>query len=140
MIAIAEFRGRVARGSTANRARASVSMRVPFAMKSSPPSRLGRSVAASVTPGAIRISPRMLRTAVTRSMTALICRSASALRCFRATRGYGAIMIDSPLCGSRCQSSSVMNGMNGCRSRSVASRTRTSVAWVRARRAGLSAR
>ena len=73
-------------------------------------------------------------------MTAAISRSASRLRCLRATRGYGAIMIDSPLCGSRCQISSVMNGMNGCSSRSVASRTRTSVACVRARRPGLSGR
>ena len=46
--------------------------------------------------------------------------------------------IDSPWCGSRCHSSSEMNGMKGWRSRSVASSVSTSVRWVTARAAGLS--
>src|SRR5207245_1204768 len=121
MTAIAELRGRVAAGSMVSRTRPSASISAPFAVKRSPASGPGRSVAASEAAGAIRISPRMFRTAVTRSMTAVIWRSASGLRSFFDGRGYGASMIDSPLCGSRCQISSVMTGMNGCRSRRVES-------------------
>ena len=49
-------------------------------------------------------------------------------------------MIEAPVCGSRCQSSSVMNGMNGWSNRSVVSSTVTRVCWVRRRWAGFSGR
>ena len=98
----------------------------------------GLMVTATGTEGGTRLSLRMLRTALTTPMTGAMSRSAAGSAFCRDARGYGATMIDSPACGSCCQISSVRNGMNGWRSRSVASRTSTSVAWVRARCGALS--
>ena len=97
-------------------------------------------VTASVIAGDTRISPRMARIALTAPMTTAISRSAAASSSRREAVGYGAIMIESPSWGSRCQISSVMNGMAGCSSRSVVSSVVTSVCCVARRRAGSSAR
>jgi hypothetical protein len=82
----------------------------------------------------------MLRMAVTVCISRLMARSASGLASAASARGYGATMIDSPTWGSRCQMSSVMNGMNGWSSRSVVSSTVTSVCCTRWRSAGSPAR
>jgi hypothetical protein len=63
---MAELLRRVARGSTVSRTRASASISALLAVKSSAAPGPARKVAESEPPGAIRISPRMLRTAVTR--------------------------------------------------------------------------
>jgi hypothetical protein len=98
----------------------------------------GFTLTASSTAGEIRLSLRMVRIALTKSSTGAMSRSASGSRPLREAFGKGAIMIESPWWGSRCQSSSEMNGMNGWSSRSVASSVSTRVRWVTARAAGLS--
>ena len=71
--------------------------------------------------GAIPSSARMLRIAVTASISCPMRASASASRSASAAFGYGATMIDAAgrCIGSACQISSVTNGMNGCSSRIV---------------------
>ena len=98
----------------------------------------GLIVTASSAAGGMRLSLRIARMAPTMSITGRISRSASGSRHVRLALGKGAIMMDSPRCGSRCQISSEMNGMNGCRSRSVVSSACTSVSWVTARAIGSS--
>ena len=52
---------------------------------------------------------------ITRSISASSAEKSSA----GSYSGHAEIMMDSPSCGRVCQISSVMNGMNGCRSLSV---------------------
>ena len=93
-------------------------------------------MAASSTAGGMRLSLRMVRIALTMAITASIHASASASWPLREALGKGAIMMESGPPdgrGSRCQMSSEMNGMNGCRSRRVVSSVSTRVCWVTAR-------
>src|SRR5712691_10305617 len=135
----AESRGRGPADLTVTTHRASALMSGAASAKAaaaSAPADL--TVTCSSTDGGTRLSLRMLRTAVTTPMIGAISRSARGSAFARDDVGYCATMIESPACGSRCQISSVMNGMNGCSSRSVVSRTSIRVTWVRARRAGSS--
>ena len=61
--------------------------------------------------------------AVMASMTVCIASSSAGKLNFSLYSGHLESIRNSPSCGSACQISSVMNGMNGCRSLSVSMRT-----------------
>ncbi len=88
--------------------------------------------------GGTFISPRTLRIASTIPITGPKLRSAASSTC--PLWGYGAARTESAQpaaftsARSTCQSSSVMNGMNGCSSRYAVERHRTSTACAAWRR------
>ena len=74
-------------------------------------------------PGAASTSARMLRMRTITSMMLAISRSAVSSTRLSSASGHGATMMLLPSCGTRCQISSVRNGMKGCSRRSVRSKT-----------------
>jgi len=136
--AIAELAGRAPPADTVIAARARLPITAaPSASAAVTPGLAGFTLTASSTAGEMRLSLRMVRMALTTSSTGAMRRSASGSRPLREAFGNGAIMMDlagagieSPWWGSRCHSSSEMNGMNGCSRRSVASSVSTRVRWV----------
>jgi hypothetical protein len=139
VVAIAEPAGRAPSRETVMAARARLPITAPLLSSAAATAGLaGLTVTASSSAGEIRLSLRTVRIALTKSRTGAISRSASGSRPLRVALGNGAIMMDSPVWGRRCQSSSEMNGMNGWSSRRVASSVSTRVCWVTAFASGLS--
>ena len=80
--------------------------------------------------GATFISARRLRTAFTAVIILFICSSSSGNERASLNSAQGDSIIVSPSCGRVCHISSVINGINGCKSFSVFDITYTSTAFA----------